>query len=123
MMNAVSQKSSFVTRRSTLIWGLVYLLAVIVFDLEFPGNAPTTATTLSRTGFDLVLASADVGVLVVALVVAWVNSVILAVRGRSLIWLVLAVFLFPPFNAVLISLFAPHPPGSAPPVSPRPGNR
>ena len=107
----------FVTRRSTLIFAVVFMVSYVI-----AGFIPPTAPGTGAVGaiIDVIYAIA-----LVSLMVAWVAGAVLAWRSRSMLWLLVS-FLPPPFGAVPCALFAPGagrpgtaPPGRTPPRWPR----
>lgn len=95
----------FVTRRSTLGFAALFVVAYVLAGLEVGSASDPVITPLAA----VLLATS-----LVSLMVAWVAGLVVAWRSRSMLW-VLVACLPPPLGAVPCALFAPaldapHPP-------------
>ena len=93
----------FVTRRSTLAFSVVSLVAGVGFEAVLSTDASTSGTTG-------MLLAVTLAVWLVAGVVAWIAGVVLALRVNSLLWLVVAIMPFPPLNSLVTAMFCPATP-------------
>ena len=88
----------FVTRRSTLGFSAVCVLALFVFQALFaPGSTAGPSLLLALSGALAVVTGA----------VAWIEGVVLAVRAGSVLWTVVAAMPIPPLNSVMCAVFCP----------------
>jgi hypothetical protein len=92
----------FVTRRSTLTFSAVCLLATLALQ------ALTGPSTSSASGLLVALLAS---LALVTCVVAWVAGVVLAVRAGSLLWTIVAALPVPPLNSAVCAVFCPSAPG------------
>ena len=95
------QATPFVTRRSTLAFSAICVLASFGFQ-TLMGSSSSGAPSFA-------LALCGSAALVTG-IVAWVAGVILAVRAGSLLWTVVAALPFPPLNSVMCAMFCPAAP-------------
>jgi hypothetical protein len=93
----------FITRRSTLVFSAICLLAGLAFQSLVGGDA-------SGDGTIGLLASVTGAAALVCGIVAWIGGVVLALRAGSTLWLVVAVLPFVPINSMMTAMFCPTTP-------------
>lgn len=96
---ATPPQRPFVTRRSTLVFCAVFVVAQVAWIpiAESPGTEGPRAMLWAG----MYAVSAVIGVL------AWSAGIILAVRSRSTVWMIVSC-IPPPIGAVLCALAAPQ---------------
>jgi hypothetical protein len=96
----------FVTRRSILGFSALCVIAGIGFQATMgsEGSGAATGGLFGAVSGSLFLVTG---------VVAWVEGVVLALRARSMLWLVVAALPFVPINSVMCAMFCPATPTEA----------
>ena len=99
-----------ITRRSTIVFGVVLLVALATGSILYSASGAGNARGSGPLG---VAAAIAFGVFAVSAVVVWVSGAVLAARRQSFGWLMVAL-LFGPFGslacALLMDAAAPPPP-------------
>lgn len=99
------QAAPFVTRRSTLAFSGVCVIASLGFQSLAGGSGAGTSASL--------LLALTGAVALVFGAIAWFAGVVIAVRAGSLLWMVVAALPVPPLNSVVCAMFCPAAPGEA----------